>query len=192
MSVCLDTISTWTAVQRVMKKPGGQMAPWRCFRCDYPTFCRMASLKICRDSCDFNLHVYSWKQTDFPFCFQLINDHQLTENFDENLFELPNDVLQKDGITPPASTVPVTTDYPGECGFQLRFQKSGTAKSVTSTVSYGSSDLWKRYNCTCCFFSFFNKMINVICLTSVLIGVKQTTKNLTRYFNIMGILTESK
>uniref|UniRef100_A0A669C1A6 Cellular tumor antigen p53 n=1 Tax=Oreochromis niloticus TaxID=8128 RepID=A0A669C1A6_ORENI len=118
-----------------MKKPGGQMAPWRCFRCDYPTFCRIASLKICRDSCDFNLHVYSWKQTDFPFCFQLITDHQLAENFDENLFELPNDILHKDGITPPASTVPVTTDYPGECGFQLRFQKSGTAKSVTSTYS---------------------------------------------------------
>uniref|UniRef100_A0A3P9DSN1 Uncharacterized protein n=1 Tax=Maylandia zebra TaxID=106582 RepID=A0A3P9DSN1_9CICH len=58
---------------------------------------------------------------------------QLAENFGENLFELPNDILQKDGITPAASTVPVTTDYPGKCGFQLRFQKSGTAKSVTST-----------------------------------------------------------
>lgn len=91
-----------------------------------------------------------------PFvCFQLINDQQLAEHFDEKLFELPNDALQKDGVTPPASTVPVTTDYPGECGFQLRFQKSGTAKSVTSTVSYGSSDLGKSYNCTCVFFFCF-------------------------------------
>ena len=40
--------------------------------------------------------------------------------------------------TPPthaAPTVPTTSDYPGDYGFQLRFQKSGTAKSVTSTVS---------------------------------------------------------
>uniref|UniRef100_A0A3P8NQI2 Cellular tumor antigen p53 n=1 Tax=Astatotilapia calliptera TaxID=8154 RepID=A0A3P8NQI2_ASTCA len=66
---------------------------------------------------------------------QLSQNLPFTENFGENLFELPNDILQKDGITPAASTVPVTTDYPGECGFQLRFQKSGTAKSVTSTYS---------------------------------------------------------
>ncbi|XP_069578988.1 cellular tumor antigen p53 isoform X2 [Brachyistius frenatus] len=65
----------------------------------------------------------------------LINDQVLTEGFDENLFELPAEILAKDGVTPPSSTVPVTTDYPGECGFQLRFQKSGTAKSVTSTFS---------------------------------------------------------
>lgn len=67
---------------------------------------------------------------------QLINDHVLTDGFDENLFEnLPPEMVTKDGVTPPASTVPVTTDYPGEYDFQLRFQKSGTAKSVTSTVS---------------------------------------------------------
>ncbi|XP_019951269.1 cellular tumor antigen p53 [Paralichthys olivaceus] len=51
------------------------------------------------------------------------------------LFELPPETVTKDGVIPPASTVPVTTDYPGEYGFQLRFQKSGTAKSVTSTFS---------------------------------------------------------
>uniref|UniRef100_A0A3P8NQH7 Cellular tumor antigen p53 n=1 Tax=Astatotilapia calliptera TaxID=8154 RepID=A0A3P8NQH7_ASTCA len=80
-------------------------------------------------------HDETWRPDDTMEMFQLINEQQLAENFGENLFELPNDILQKDGITPAASTVPVTTDYPGECGFQLRFQKSGTAKSVTSTYS---------------------------------------------------------
>lgn len=63
-----------------------------------------------------------------------MNDHVLTEGFDENLFELPPATSGND-VTPPAPTVPVTTDYPGECGFLLRFQQSGTAKSVTSTYS---------------------------------------------------------
>ncbi|KAM6960378.1 cellular tumor antigen p53 [Tautogolabrus adspersus] len=63
----------------------------------------------------------------------LINDHELP-TFDENLFNLP-EMSTKDGVTPPASTVPVTSDYPGDYDFQLRFQKSGTAKSVTSTIS---------------------------------------------------------
>uniref|UniRef100_A0A3Q3RN68 Cellular tumor antigen p53 n=1 Tax=Mastacembelus armatus TaxID=205130 RepID=A0A3Q3RN68_9TELE len=55
--------------------------------------------------------------------------------FDEKIFDLPLEVSAKDDATPPASTVPVTSDYPGEYGFKLRFQKSGTAKSVTSTFS---------------------------------------------------------
>lgn len=67
--------------------------------------------------------------------YLLLNEQSLTEGFDEKLFELPMEMLTKDSVTPPASTVPVTIDHPGEFGFQLRFQKSGTAKSVTSTYS---------------------------------------------------------
>ncbi|KAF3697925.1 Cellular tumor antigen p53 Tumor suppressor p53 [Channa argus] len=65
----------------------------------------------------------------------LMNDQVLADGFDEKLFELPPESSTKDGVVPPSSTVPVTTDYPGEYDFQLRFQKSGTAKSVTSTFS---------------------------------------------------------
>lgn len=63
----------------------------------------------------------------------------LAEGFDENLFELLPETSVKEAATPPSSTVPVTTDHPGEYGFQLRFQQSGTAKSVTSTVRHPHS-----------------------------------------------------
>lgn len=72
------------------------------------------------------------------------------EVFDEGLFELSEPLAVEpsmsplDSVPPPASTVPSTIDYPGEHGFQLRFHKSGTAKSVTSTVSV----LHMAY-CTC-------------------------------------------
>lgn len=59
-------------------------------------------------------------------------DALLGNEFDENLFELAPEIQTS---TSPSSTVLVTTDYPGEYGLQLRFQKSGTAKSVTSTYS---------------------------------------------------------
>lgn len=70
----------------------------------------------------------------------------MPDEFDEKLFELPAEATTKDGVTPPSSTVPVTSDYPGEYSFQLRFQKSGTAKSVTSTVSRSREKLSKCRN----------------------------------------------
>lgn len=76
-----------------------------------------------------------------------MNDQVLTEGFDENWeFELPPETVTKDNVTLPSSTVPVTTDYPGEYDFKLRFQKSGTAKSVTSTVSNSRAKLSKLRN----------------------------------------------
>ncbi|XP_047444714.1 cellular tumor antigen p53-like [Mugil cephalus] len=39
-------------------------------------------------------------------CLLLLNDQELAEGFDENLFELPTDMLPEDGVTPPAVTVP--------------------------------------------------------------------------------------
>ncbi|KAK2863127.1 hypothetical protein Q5P01_002660 [Channa striata] len=77
----------------------------------------------------------TWRP-DGQMYMMLMNDDQvLADGFDENLFELAPESSTKDGVVPPSSTVPVTTDYPGEYNFQLRFQKSGTAKSVTSTFS---------------------------------------------------------
>ncbi|XP_045920360.1 cellular tumor antigen p53 [Micropterus dolomieu] len=67
--------------------------------------------------------------------YMLPSDSLLPDEFDEKLFDSFTEMSATDSVTPPSSTVPVTTDYPGENGLQLRFQKSGTAKSVTSTFS---------------------------------------------------------
>ncbi|KAM6908940.1 cellular tumor antigen p53 [Xenentodon cancila] len=66
---------------------------------------------------------------------------QTLNKFDEKLFDLPGN-LTADGVNHSVPTVPVTTDHPGDYEFELRFQKSGTAKSVTSTYSESLNKLF--------------------------------------------------
>nr|XP_020441547.1 cellular tumor antigen p53 [Monopterus albus]XP_020441548.1 cellular tumor antigen p53 [Monopterus albus] len=73
-------------------------------------------------------------ETNEPMNMMFSDEHALPQGF-ENLFDMTSELLPKEGITPPFSNGPVTSDYPGEYGFKLRFQNSGTAKSVTSTFS---------------------------------------------------------
>ncbi|XP_051551307.1 cellular tumor antigen p53-like isoform X2 [Myxocyprinus asiaticus] len=74
-------------------------------------------------------------------CFSSVYDEYLPDSFDPNIFDVITEQPQP-STSPPTSTVPVASDYPGDHGFKLRFPQSGTAKSVTCTYS---SDLKKLF-----------------------------------------------
>ncbi|XP_062305543.1 cellular tumor antigen p53-like [Osmerus eperlanus] len=101
------------------------------------------------------------KTTDSPtptrnweeFNVTLIPDDALHEGFDEGLFELPSTQefsgSPVDNMPPPTSTVLSTVDHPGQHNFQLSFQDSGIAKSVTSTFSQQLNKLYCQLAKTC-------------------------------------------
>ncbi|XP_037539392.1 cellular tumor antigen p53 isoform X2 [Nematolebias whitei] len=105
-----------------------------------------------KDLKDLNLHQTSDIST-IPPENHLRNDwvqqdqlHFLDSNlttFDFLMLDSANsNGMMTDLVNPPSSTVPVTTDYPGDYFLELQFQKSGMAKSVTSTFSESLKKLY--------------------------------------------------